>query len=276
MEKWKVKLPSFIEEWSRETKRQRTEADRFAWMLGTVVVASRTSLKVAAVEDAFAQKDMRRRIVGVAASSNITEQSRGFDETLQGAMNRLANAKAITKKHVSLTECLIVAIENGIVNIGGRWFDFAWVVIEDTMTGKQTQTLSAMVQFPTQDCDATSAANKFATTNVGSLVIARLKTTATDEKAERVKTGNNVGIECAESQGNLSAVCMSQGKSSNSSSSSSGDGGGSRSKTTSPSPEDAMDPHDPHRVLTAGHVTRKQILTQAVLICLGQLESEIN
>ena len=144
------------------------------------------------------------------------------------------------------------------------------------MTGNQTQTLSAMVQLPTQDCDAISAANKFATTTVGSLVVARLKTTATDEQAQRVKTGNHIGIECAEIQNNLSSVCMNQGKGSNSSSSSSRDGGGSRSQTTSPSPQDAMDPQDPHRILTAGHVTRKQILTQAVLICLGQLESEIN
>ena len=148
--------------------------------------------------------DQRARAVcPVAVSSLINEQPWGFEETLQGALNRLAAAKSVDPGGL-----LFVAVENGLVDVAGETYDFAWVVAEDSKSGTIARAMSTTVRFPDELCDAVRTPEAAKVTTVGSLIAA------------------------------ATAGC---------------------------------DPQDPHTLLTSHAVSRKEILQQAILVCLGQL-----
>merc|ERR1712110_1061972 len=92
------------------------------------------------------------QIEGVKASSGINEQPFGHDETIKGAMNRLADAKL---QRPGAT--YYVAIENGLFEVqapGSRFFDVAWVIVEgasdDGAAPPQALAHSVGVEFPSE------------------------------------------------------------------------------------------------------------------------------
>eukprot|EP00756_Hemistasia_phaeocysticola_P007608 Hpha_TRINITY_DN14331_c0_g1::TRINITY_DN14331_c0_g1_i1::g.86471::m.86471 len=143
-----------------------------------VVVGTQSKLKVGAVEEAFRRvhPGVEVSVVGVSCASGINEQPVGHPETLRGARNRLAAARAHAEKEGCELAC---AIENGIFKLDGMeqqqdmWFDLAWVVCVDVGSGKEAVASSTGVQFPNQDVRAAMDAG-FETTTVGSKMKARV------------------------------------------------------------------------------------------------------
>src|SRR5687768_14709721 len=87
------------------------------------------------------------RVKGVTSKSRIHAQQVGNEETPQGALNRLTHAKEIMGHE---RWDLVIGIENGIIPVTyqnrQRWFDYAWVVVEDS-AGHQALANSAGVEF---------------------------------------------------------------------------------------------------------------------------------
>lgn len=137
-----------------------------------VLVASSSRIKLDAVKAAFANCV----VTGVPAASDINEQPLGHDETIRGAMNRLANAKQ-SEAYTSGVAAYAVSIENGIfsVTVPGeerpRWFDLAWVVVEHVRSGSKALAHSMGLEFPAKYVDAAQARG-FDTCTAGSVMAA--------------------------------------------------------------------------------------------------------
>ncbi|CAE8592435.1 unnamed protein product [Polarella glacialis] len=149
-----------------------------------VVVASTAPMKVAAVERLFAPPALPAllrprgpaagalgvRVEGVKTASGVNEQPFGHEETMRGALNRLAAARAARPG-----ADFYVALENGLFDVlcsdsvggGGapQSFDMAWVVIEDS-EGRRALAHSAGVEMPAAAA-AASKASGFSTTAGG-------------------------------------------------------------------------------------------------------------
>ncbi|CAJ1396472.1 unnamed protein product [Effrenium voratum] len=147
-----------------------------------VIVASTAKMKVAAVMRLFAeggvacQPDRELVIEGVKAKSGVNDQPFGHEETIRGALNRLAHAQQERPG-----ADFYLAMENGLFDIatGGTAlvFDLAWVVIEDK-SGRRALAHSAGVQMPNWAVDS-SRGSSFSTTAGGE--VARAATTAGQE-----------------------------------------------------------------------------------------------
>ncbi|MGF1699626.1 inosine/xanthosine triphosphatase [Photobacterium makurazakiensis] len=89
----------------------------------TIIVASTNPAKISAVEDAFNMvfPDQSFSVEGISVASGVREQPMCADETLQGARNRVYNARQAVKD-----SDFYVGLEAGI----DGHFTFAWMVIE--------------------------------------------------------------------------------------------------------------------------------------------------
>ena len=105
----------------------------------TIVVASKSRIKVDAVQEVF--NDVR--VIGVSAKSNVAEQPMDA-ETEQGAANRLADARQQIP-----TADLYIVIENGIYYINGEYRDKAVIMISN-QSGMQAIGFSADVVMPAE------------------------------------------------------------------------------------------------------------------------------
>ena len=92
-----------------------------------VVVGSKNSVKMSAVEQGFLQIFPVQEFVfeGVASQSRVAEQPTSDNETFQGAWNRAQNAREI-----SPDADYWAGIESGIDFIRGEMVAFSWVVIQ--------------------------------------------------------------------------------------------------------------------------------------------------
>eukprot|EP00927_Polykrikos_kofoidii_P065692 TRINITY_DN61425_c0_g1_i1.p1 TRINITY_DN61425_c0_g1~~TRINITY_DN61425_c0_g1_i1.p1 ORF type:complete len:191 (-),score=41.28 TRINITY_DN61425_c0_g1_i1:24-596(-) len=113
--------------------------------MASVVVASTAAMKVGAVRQLFGEGLVAAggSVEGVTAASGIGEQPFGHEETIRGAMNRLADAQRLRPR-----ADFYVAIENGIFEVATpekRYFDLAWVVVAkgDGGDGKPCKTALA-------------------------------------------------------------------------------------------------------------------------------------
>ncbi|KLV04473.1 inositol monophosphatase [Photobacterium aquae] len=90
----------------------------------TIIVASTNPAKIAAVDAAFKQvfPDTAFHIEGISAASGVRDQPMSADETLLGARNRVANARALAPE-----ADYYVGLEAGIDND----LTFAWMVIDN-------------------------------------------------------------------------------------------------------------------------------------------------
>lgn len=100
-----------------------------------LVVASTNPVKQAAALTGFQKlwPDQQFEVSGLAAQSGVADQPMTDDETLQGAVNRVAAIKAQEP-----TADYWIGIEGGAMERGNELTGFVWVVIEDKkgMVGK--------------------------------------------------------------------------------------------------------------------------------------------
>ena len=90
-----------------------------------IVVASKNPVKINAVLKSFGSCfDELLQIEAVPVPSGVSDQPMDEDETLQGAVNRVANARAI---HSGAD--FYAGIEGGVSMHNGRLFAFAWIVV---------------------------------------------------------------------------------------------------------------------------------------------------
>lgn len=140
-----------------------------------VFVGSLSKHKLPGAEGAIKEvfDDVETKVFAYNAKSSINEQPEGHEETIKGAFNRLKDLKRlVVESRGAVKDAIFIAIENGIfpVEVQGkeRWFDLAWVVIEDT-EGNQSISHSGGIEF---DSDYVEEAKKrgFETTTVGSII----------------------------------------------------------------------------------------------------------
>lgn len=90
-----------------------------------IVVASRNPVKLDAAAQGFRLAfGQQPEIVGIAVPSGVADQPMTDEETLQGALNRVAAAK----KRIAEAD-FWVGIEGGVHPSGGLLEAFAWVVV---------------------------------------------------------------------------------------------------------------------------------------------------
>jgi len=137
-----------------------------------VLVASASVLKVRAVHEEFEavmEGASQIQCIPIKASSGINEQPVGFEETLAGAMNRMADAK---QKNEEEDIGFVVGIESGIYVINGKCFDFGWVIIERCLDGKMVSSTTPFIEFPAEEMEEANRRG-FETTTVGDIFAER-------------------------------------------------------------------------------------------------------
>jgi inosine/xanthosine triphosphatase len=92
----------------------------------TLIVASTNPVKIDAARQGFVTMfpDLPCEACGVSAPSGVSDQPLGDDETLRGATNRAANARALVPD-----ADYWVGIEGGVSDHAGAMEAFAWVVV---------------------------------------------------------------------------------------------------------------------------------------------------
>ncbi len=98
-------------------------------MVGTaihVVVASRNPVKINAVREAFSvcMDGADLRVEGISVPSGVSDQPASSSETLQGARNRVQNARAACPG-----ADYYVGLEGGLETLDGRLLAFAWMSV---------------------------------------------------------------------------------------------------------------------------------------------------
>lgn len=107
--------------------------------MSDIIVASANPSKINAVANAFQQllPQQKCHVSGIATLSGVAAQPLSSDETLQGALNRINDAKARQPG-----ASYYVSIEAGL----DEDFTFAWIVIEHQ--GKISKSRSAAFMLP--------------------------------------------------------------------------------------------------------------------------------
>ena len=97
--------------------------------MASIIVASRNPVKIEATRVGFQQMfpELEFAVEGIEVASGVSDQPMSDEETFQGAMNRLAAARAERP-----TAQFAVGIEGGIEVIRGKMMAFAWIVIESS------------------------------------------------------------------------------------------------------------------------------------------------
>ncbi|WP_257296609.1 inosine/xanthosine triphosphatase [Endozoicomonas sp. YOMI1] len=134
-----------------------------------IVVASESTMKIRAVEKAFAC--YRVNLIATKARSGINSQP-VENETYTGAGNRIKDAKAKYQSTGHDADFLLVAIENGIFHeqVNGQkvWLDKAVVIVE-TSGGMQYIRETSPVLLPAE-CVAIARQRGFENTTVGQVM----------------------------------------------------------------------------------------------------------
>ncbi len=134
-----------------------------------IIVTSGSAIKINTVAKALAALFPNHpfNVSGVKVASGVDEQPVGA-MTEQGALNRLANARA-EQDESARSETAVISIENGIFETPDGWEDRAIAVIQ-LPNGKPIAHMSRGVPFPTE---AVEEARKrgFAEHTVGSVLV---------------------------------------------------------------------------------------------------------
>ncbi|MBO9494387.1 DUF84 family protein [Thalassotalea sp. G20_0] len=134
-----------------------------------IVVGSESTMKISAVENAFACYKVN--VIATKAHSGINSQP-VENETLTGAGNRIKDAKAKYQSTGHNADFLLVAIENGIFHeqVNGQevWLDKAVVIVE-TSDGIQYIGKTSPVLLPAE-CVAIARQRGFENITVGQVM----------------------------------------------------------------------------------------------------------
>ncbi len=100
-----------------------------------VVVASTNPVKINTARDGFTKMfpDEQFEFEGISVTSEIPSQPMSNEQTLEGALNRVKNAKKIYED-----ADYWIGLEGGVSDIGGEMRSFAWIVVssKDGIEGK--------------------------------------------------------------------------------------------------------------------------------------------
>lgn len=109
-----------------------------------IVVTSHNPVKVSAVNEAFQSQfpGFHAQLVPVGVKSDVADQPMSDHETLRGARNRVANAKAKYEE-----ADYWVGLEGGLDLFDGHLMAFAWMVIADK-GGRTSEARSATLPLP--------------------------------------------------------------------------------------------------------------------------------
>lgn len=108
-----------------------------------VLVGSKNPVKISCTEDAFTRAFNKSFLVdGINASSGVSDQPKGDQETLQGAKNRASNAREVFPE-----ANFWVGIEGGVDVDAYGMFAFAWIFILDK-AGKTSQSKTGTFYLP--------------------------------------------------------------------------------------------------------------------------------
>ncbi len=99
-----------------------------------IIVASENPVKLQAVMMGFEQifSDEEFSVQGVAVSSGVDDQPFTHEETLQGAINRVAQAQKENEQ-----ADYWVGIEGGVEDVNGELHAFAWVIVRSAIYAGQ-------------------------------------------------------------------------------------------------------------------------------------------
>ena len=114
----------------------------------TVIVASDNKVKRNAINDAFKEYFSERiNIKMISVLSDVPRQPFG-QETVMGAKRRMKKLKKCTKKF-QIKYDFLVAVEAGVINLNGYWYNIQFVLIEDSK-GKESSGISQGFCIPPQ------------------------------------------------------------------------------------------------------------------------------
>lgn len=103
-----------------------------------IVVASQNPVKINAALKSFeASFEGPFQIEAVSVPSGVSEQPMDEDETLQGAVNRVGNAR---REYPGAS--FYIGIEGGVSLHNGRLFAFAWIVVANEQFESHARTAS--------------------------------------------------------------------------------------------------------------------------------------
>ena len=110
-----------------------------------IIVASKNPVKISAAKAAFEQAfpNQSFTFTGVSADSGVSEQPWNDEETRQGAINRVREAKNLYPE-----ADFFIGMEGGVERVSGNWQAFAWMIVMDK-TGRLGQGRTGVLILPT-------------------------------------------------------------------------------------------------------------------------------
>lgn len=106
-----------------------------------IAIGTTSELKVRALRDALERINIEAEMLPVKTSSGIADQPFGFEEIIKGATTRAENSLNEVGADIG------VGVENGLVEIGGDYFDVACVIIK-TKDGNKSAAFSPAILIP--------------------------------------------------------------------------------------------------------------------------------
>lgn len=113
----------------------------------SVIVGTQNPQKLEAVRDAFNVffgTDVSVRMHDV--KSDVPKHPKDYD-IMRGAENRIRKLKGLAK---SKGDEYVVAVEDGIIHIGKRYYHMYYVMIENIKTGKKSTGMGQLLEIPSK------------------------------------------------------------------------------------------------------------------------------
>lgn len=89
-----------------------------------IAIGTTSELKIRALKKALEKFKFENEIISIKTESGVSNQPFGFEETTKGAKNRVMSI--VEKENADIA----VAVESGLIQIGGSYFDIACVYIK--------------------------------------------------------------------------------------------------------------------------------------------------
>ncbi|MCX6752031.1 MAG: inosine/xanthosine triphosphatase [Candidatus Nomurabacteria bacterium] len=86
-----------------------------------IAIATGSELKIRALKKALETLNINAEIISGKTDSKISKQPFGYEETIQGALNRVTQCKQ------NFNPDIAIAIESGLIEISGDHFDIACI-----------------------------------------------------------------------------------------------------------------------------------------------------